>query len=228
MPSWSPDDSKLVVARWDKPDGTNLGQRCYLETVDVTTLERTVILEGPEGGTELECYNTPRWSGDGRSIVFELADYLIDFVSGEGTLTGSSIAVIDADGAPDQAPRVLTDPALLATHPDWHPAEDLIVFGTRPLGDFQDEWLATNLYTIRADGTDLRQVTSYGNRDTRATFPTWTPDGQEIVFSYVEPTTGALSGDWGHRQLAYIRPDGTGLRVVPGVNGVEPRVRPLP
>ena len=159
--------------------------------------------------------------------MFEHADYLLDFVSGEDTLTGSSIAIIDADGPSDQEPRILTDPALLATHPDWHPNEDRIVLGTRGLGDFQDVWLATNLYTIRPDGTDLRQVTSYGNREVRATFPTWTPDGQEIVFSYVEPTTGDLSGDWGHRQLAFIKPDGSGLRVVPGVNGVEPRLRPL-
>jgi len=34
--------------------------------------------------------------------------------------------------------------------------------------------------------------------------------------------------DEGNRQLALIRRDGSDLRVIPGVNGVEPRLRPLP
>ena len=228
-PSWSPDDSKLVVARIDlPPDGGTIGDRCYLETIDATTLERTVILEGSAGTEQVECYWSPRWSGDGRSIVFEMPGFDADARDGSWSLTGSSIAVIDADGPPDQEPRVLTDPALLATHPDWHPTEDLIVFGTRPLDTFPSMWLATNLYTIRADGTDLREVTSYGDLEVRATSPTWTPDGDQISFSYVAPTTDDLVLDEGQRQLAFIRPDGTDLQVVPGVNGVEPRLRPLP
>jgi Tol biopolymer transport system component len=228
-PSWSPDDSKLVVARIDlPPDGGTIGDRCYLETIDATTLERTVILEGSAGTEQVECYWSPRWSGDGRSIVFEMPGFDADARDGSWSLTGSSIAVVDADGPPDQEPRVLTDPALLATHPDWHPTEDLIVFGTRPLDTFPSMWLATNLYTVRADGTDLRQVTSYGDLEVRATSPTWTPDGDQISFSYVAPTTDDLVLDEGQRQLAFIRPDGTDLQVVPGVSGVEPRLRPLP
>jgi Tol biopolymer transport system component len=228
-PAWSPDDSKLVVARIDlPPGGGTLGDRCYLETVDVTTLERTVILEGPVGTEQVECYWSPRWSGDGRSIVFEMPSFDADGRDGSWSLTGSSVAVVDADGPPEQEPRVLTDPALLATHPDWHPTEDLIVFGTRPLDSFPSMWLATNLYTIRADGTDLRQVTDYGDLEVRATSPTWTPDGEQISFSYVEPATDDLVLDEGNRQLALIRRDGSDLRVIPGVNGVEPRLRPLP
>jgi Tol biopolymer transport system component len=228
-PSWSPDDSKLVVARIDlPPDGGTIGDRCYLETIDATTLERTIILEGAPGTEQVECYASPRWSGDGQSIVFELPGYDADARDGSWSLTGSSIAVVDADGAPDQEPRVLTDPELLATHPDWHPSQDLIVFGTRPLDTFPSMWLATNLYTIRPDGTDIRQVTSYGDLESRATSPTWTPDGEQISFSYIEPTTDDLTLDEGDRQLAFIEPDGSGLRVVPGVNGVEPRLRPLP
>ncbi len=47
-PSWSPDDTKLVVQRYDKIASTGV-ERCYLEVVDLTSLERTVILEGPDG-----------------------------------------------------------------------------------------------------------------------------------------------------------------------------------
>ena len=228
-PSWSPDDSMLAVARIDlPPGGGTLGDRCYLETIDVATLERTVILEGAPGTEQVECYWSPRWSGDGRSIVFELPSFDADGRDGSMVADRLEHRGRRRRWAADQEPRVLTDPELLATHPDWHPSQDLIVFGTRPLDTFPTAWLATNLYTMRPDGTDIRKVTSYGDLESRATSPTWTPDGEQISFSYVEPTTDDLMMDKGDRQLAFIKPDGSGLRVVPGVNGVEPRVRPLP
>jgi WD40-like Beta Propeller Repeat len=225
-PAWSPDDTELVVARSDDTDGGVTEERCYLEIIDAGTLDRRVILEGSAGtASSWECFATPRWSPDGSSIVFTLDGW---GPGGSGwTLAGRAVAIIDAAGPPDQEPRILTDPALLATHPDWSPTEDLIVFGTRDVADFQDDWLATNLYTMRSDGTDLQQVTDYGDGDAKATYPTWTPDGTEIAFSYIEPTTGE-PGDHGQRELALIRPDGGGLYVVPGVRGMEPRLRPIP
>lgn len=189
--------------------------------IDLQTLERTTVLQGPADGTL--CFATPRWSGDGSEIVFTLDEWQRQ--GGEAVVTGRAIAVVDAEGRQDQEPRVLTDPSLMVTHPDWHPIGDLIVFGTHDLADFQDVWLATNLYTVRADGSELTQVTQYGDGDVRATLPTWTPDGQQIIFNYVMPVT---RDDLGGRSLAFIRPDGSGLRVVPGVNGHEARLRPVP
>ena len=207
-PAWSPDDSKLVVARIDlPPGGGTLGDRCYLETVDVTTLERTVILEGPAGTEQVECYWSPRWSGDGRSIVFEMPSFDADGRDGSWSLTGSSVAVVDADGPPEQEPRVLTDPALLATHPDWHPTEDLIVFGTRPrTASPACGWQPTS--QIRADGTDLRQVTDDGDLEVRATSPTWTPDGEQIELQLCRASHRRPGARRGNRQLALIRRDG--------------------
>jgi Tol biopolymer transport system component len=219
-PSWSPDDTKLVVQRWDRDDATAL-ERCYLEVIDVASRERTVILEGPDGadGTSV-CFAHPRWAPDGSAIVFTKDDW--ESQGEEWVGTGRSIATIDAAGLPEQEPLLLTDPAMQATHPDWHPREDVIVFGTHDLADFR---LATNLYTIRADGTELSQVTDYGDGDVRATFPSWTPDGEQIIFNYVMPVT---RDDRGGRSIAFIKSDGTGLRVVPGVNGHEARLRPIP
>jgi Tol biopolymer transport system component len=223
-PAWSPDDTKLVVARWDRPEGDPSLERCYLEVIEVASLQRTVILEGtPAADGTWRCFGVPRWSSDGSRIVLTLDDWRLEGTEWVGA--GRAIATVDASGSADQDPQVLTDPAMQATHPDWHPTEDLIVFGTHDLADFQDVWLATNLYTVRADGSELTQVTDYGDGDVRATFPTWTPDGQQIVFTYVMPIT---RDDRGGRSMAFINPDGTGLRVVPGINGHEPRLRPIP
>lgn len=219
-PSWSPDDTKLVVQRWDMDETSGLDQ-CFIDVIDVATLKRTEILAGPDDGTR--CFAHPRWSGDGSQIAFTLDDW--ELRGDESVNTGRAIAVIDSAGPADQEPRVLTDPSLMVTHPDWHPTEDLIVFGTHDLADFQDVWLATNLYTVRSDGSELTQVTEYGDGDVRATYPTWTPDGDQIIFNYIMPVT---RDDRGGRSLAFIDPDGSGLRVVPGVSGHEARLRPIP
>jgi hypothetical protein len=223
-PAWSPDDRSIVVQRWDRPDDDPLLESCHLEVIDVVSLERRVVLDGePTADGAWQCAAHPRWSPDGSRIVVTLDDWQLQ--DAEWVSMGRAIAIIDATGPASQEPLVLTDPALQATHPDWHPSDELIVFGTNDLAEFQDQWPATNLYTIRTNGADLTQVTDYGAGDVRATFPTWTPDGERIIFSYVTPVT---SDDFGGRGFAFIAPDGTGLRVVPGVNGVEGRLRPVP
>ena len=100
-----------------------------------------------------------------------------------------------------------------ATQPNWHPTDDLIVFGTHDLADFQDVWLATNLYTVRTDGSELTPVTQNVDGDVRATYPTWTPDGEQIIFSYVMPVT---RDDWGGRGFAFINPMAPGSAWSPG------------
>ena len=87
---------------------------------------------------------------------------------------------------------------------------------------------ATNLFTVHADGTDLRPITAYGDAEPRATYPTWTPDGSAIAFTLVVPSGIALTDDWGDRRVAFVAPDGSDLRVIEDRYGMEPRVRPVP
>jgi Tol biopolymer transport system component len=56
------------------------------------------------------------------------------------------------------------------------------------------------LYTVKANGHDLRQITDV---DGEATTPDWSPNGHWIAFSLNECT------------VAIIHPDGTGMRTVP-------------
>jgi TolB protein len=59
------------------------------------------------------------------------------------------------------------------------------------------------IFTINPDGTGLQQLTSGRRRDGVGTEPSWSPDGEWIVYMV------APEGDLGRARLAKIRPDGT-------------------
>jgi TolB protein len=58
---------------------------------------------------------------------------------------------------------------------NWSPTGDRILFQRRAPGS--DDW---NLYTMAADGGDVRPVTAAPSSDTDAS---WSPDGRWIVYS---------------------------------------------
>jgi Tol biopolymer transport system component len=98
------------------------------------------------------------------------------------------------------------------------------VFNTYDLGIFQDTTQPANLWTVAVDGTGLRQLTTFGDHDTRATQPRWTPDGSAIVFTQVD------GEGFGTRRLAIINADGSEMRfATPApISGTHPQLRPLP
>ena len=73
----------------------------------------------------------------------------------------------------------------------------LIVFGA-------DQTSSSQLYTVRPDGSQLRQITHLTDGD--AVSPDWSPDGRRIVFELGTPDTG---------KIAIVNADGTGLSVLP-------------
>jgi Tol biopolymer transport system component len=136
---------------------------------------------------------------------------------------GSSIAVVKTDGSEVDAPRILTEPALGGSYPDWSPDGQRIVFFAYGPGWYQQTTNATNLYTIRPDGTGLTQVTQLGENQDQAVQPTWTPDGSRIIFAYFRRNPS----DPYDRHLAFIDPDGSNLTVLDRY-GTHPRLRPTP
>jgi Tol biopolymer transport system component len=117
-------------------------------------------------------------------------------------------------------------------HPDWSPDGRRIVLNTYPLGSFQYTTKATKLYSIRPDGTGLTQVKHYGENDTRASQPTWTPDGKRIIFMHIARNP---SNPWGERHIALIDADGSNLTFLPVRGtagdywyGAHARMRPTP
>ena len=155
----------------------------------------------------------PSWSPDGKSYAVTVRRY-----DDDGEETGSAIAVGGLDGSPL---KVLTPFEQRAAVPDWHPQDDIIVYAAG------DE--ASNLFTIRADGSDVQAVTEFEPGGTRAASPGWTPDGERILFT-TEDDPSEVDPGAPYLTMASIEPDGTGLErmALAGRNGYHYTLQPTP
>ena len=160
-----------------------------------------------------ELLRDPSWSPDGSSYAVTVQRY-----DDDGEQTGSAIAVGGLDGSPL---KVLTPFEQWANQADWHPQDDILVYGSG------DE--ASNVFTIRADGSDVQAVTEFEPGGTRAEGPVWTPDGERIIFATVDDPAEVDQGA-PYLTMASIKPDGTGLERMPlaGRNGYHYTMQPTP
>lgn len=112
-----------------------------------------------------------------------------------------AVFVVDADG---ENLRQLSPGTVNVRDPDWSPDGSQIVFYGRPRsGGTESSSVHSNVYVVRPDGTDLRQLTS----DNVSLAPTWTDDGR-ILFVRISIVTGVQAEDFwlmdadGQNQLA--------------------------
>ncbi len=166
--SWSRDGTRIAAAYAIGPLGPEGPARLGLAIIDVATGARTVILDH-EAAEGQDLY--PRWSADDEQLVFWR----------ERNDATTAIFVIDVDGT-DLIQ--LTEWDELLGDPDWSPDGSSIVFTTHPLRVFGGSE-KSDLYTMRPDGTDVRQLTDL--EGSRATQPRYTPDGEAIIYTRVGP-----------------------------------------
>jgi WD40-like Beta Propeller Repeat len=195
-PALSPDGSSVAYVEDTGPPVT-VGQIEVPATFDLRVarltrhgLSRVHTILRTHTVTELV---EPRWSPDGRSLVF-WSDHTD---AATGAVDGTAVFTIRADGTER---RQVTPWSMLAGEVDWSPDGRRLVFDTHPLILFNFDDVVSNLFTARPDGRDLRQLTGATTSADRATQPRWTPDGR-IIYTRVTAAGRALwlrDADGGH------------------------------
>jgi Tol biopolymer transport system component len=156
MASWSPDGQHIVFG-FGGFFGARSARPARLITMRADGSDVKDLTEGlPNAGF-------PSWSPDGKTVVYRA--WGNDGKGGEAR----GLRLLDLQS---RAVKVLTTE--WDNFPYWSPSGDRILF-TRQIASNKD----FDVFTMRPDGTDVKQVTSTPGADGHAT---WTADGRSILF----------------------------------------------
>ena len=119
-PAFSPDDSQLLVTRFDIADDGDWGAS-HLVVVDLATGKQTIIASTADGTAS---FYSATWSPDGSNVAAQLETYPD---ASQSTIAGSAIVVVDTDPATSGRPEAPDGPGAVrratrgGTHRRPHP-----------------------------------------------------------------------------------------------------------
>jgi len=127
----------------------------------------------------------PSWSPDGKQIAYILIENNIPAINVYDLETGEQVTIFE-------------DAHDIGTL-EWSPVGDRMVFSAQiaESDNFQ-------LYSIRSDGSQLQRLT---NDEQGGIFPTWSPDGEKIVYLVSNSTDN-------HTLILMINPDGSDQKLL--------------
>lgn len=204
--AWSPDGKEIAFLRYSGQPTGEIAAPAEIVALDVATGDERVLFQSPRA---TDVPYSPRWSPDGSHLVVEEVRFASDR-SDESRELGSRVVVVATDGTGVR--RELTSHDFDARGVDWS-VDDRIITSSRG-----------NLWSMRPDGSDQQQLTTYDGVREHAIQPTWTPDGQDVVFTHV-------TGEFGQGEFATLgRLSADGVEVWPegSTTLTHPRLQPTP
>ena len=193
-PAWSPDGTEIALAHQAGSTIDDLVFAIYIMNADGSDRRQITQHVHPATGED----TNPQWSPDGGSLVFQRNNV-------RGAEPDGGIALWTISLETGQERQITPFDLRAGDTPDWSPDGQRILFHSNNDGPPD---VSANLYTIRADGTDLQQLTFLEGGQVNILGSSYSPNGKKIVFGR-RPATGGTNAD-----IFIINLDGTHERPV--------------